>query len=321
MQVGGSGLQGTASPRLTVLYIGGLGRSGSTLLDRIVGQLPGFCSLGEIRDVWRWGALLNGRCGCGAPFSDCSFWRKVGEQAFGGWEGLDTEMIVARYRAVVHHRHVPLLLFPGRSRRFDQHVEALLEPLSKLYNAIAAVSGSRVIIDSSCAPSYACLLRRLPDVDLRLVHLVRDSRGAAYSWNKKARQRDIVDRVASMPRYHPAQTALRWVTYNALVEWLGRLGTPRLFTRYEEFVASPCAQVGRIVEFAGQELPPDALGFIQAGKVALGPNHTVQGNPMRMDCGWIPLQLDEQWRGAMRGFHRRTVTALTWPSLRRYGYR
>ncbi|HEY4605248.1 MAG TPA: hypothetical protein VIH08_13030, partial [Blastococcus sp.] len=43
---------GTASSAvqrpLRVLYLAGIGRSGSTLLERILGEVPGICSLGEV---------------------------------------------------------------------------------------------------------------------------------------------------------------------------------------------------------------------------------------------------------------------------------
>ena len=74
-------------PRL--LFIAGWGRSGSTLLDRILGQVPGVFSAGELRDIWRRGALEDRLCGCGSPFRECAVWRKVGEVAFGGWDAID----------------------------------------------------------------------------------------------------------------------------------------------------------------------------------------------------------------------------------------
>ena len=44
----------------TVLYVAGAGRSGSTLLDNLLGQIPGFFSAGELRYVWERG-LIDGR--------------------------------------------------------------------------------------------------------------------------------------------------------------------------------------------------------------------------------------------------------------------
>jgi hypothetical protein len=55
--------------------------------------------------------------------------------------------------------------------------------------------------------------------------------------------------------------------------------------------------------------------------VTLGVNHTVMGNPMRLDQGPVRLRLDDRWKTSMGRMHRGIVTALTQPLLRRYGYR
>jgi hypothetical protein len=70
----------------TLLYLGGLGRSGSTIIERLLGQLPGVCSVGEVVHLWRRGIGDAERCGCGEPFPGCPFWSKVGLAAFGGWD-------------------------------------------------------------------------------------------------------------------------------------------------------------------------------------------------------------------------------------------
>jgi len=49
----------------TVLFIGGLGRSGSTLLDRMLGRLDDVWSVGELVHLWERGLSQNNRCGCG----------------------------------------------------------------------------------------------------------------------------------------------------------------------------------------------------------------------------------------------------------------
>ncbi|HEY2794503.1 MAG TPA: sulfotransferase, partial [Micromonosporaceae bacterium] len=35
-----------------VVFLGGLGRSGTTLLERILGEVPGVCALGELVHLW-----------------------------------------------------------------------------------------------------------------------------------------------------------------------------------------------------------------------------------------------------------------------------
>ena len=72
--------------------------------------------------------------------------------------------------------------------------------LERLYRAIAVVGDTRVIVDSSKAPSTAFVLRAMPVLDLRLVHLIRDSRGVAYSWNKKVVRPDTPGRTVYMHR-------------------------------------------------------------------------------------------------------------------------
>jgi hypothetical protein len=73
-----------------VLYIGGFGRSGSTLVERILGQLPGFCSAGEIVFLWQRGLIENQLCGRGATFSECDFWTRVGKTAWPVRDGTAT---------------------------------------------------------------------------------------------------------------------------------------------------------------------------------------------------------------------------------------
>src|SRR2546430_13569347 len=85
-----------------VLYIGGLGRSGTTLLERLLGELPGACALGEVVHLWQRDVIDNERCACGRPFSACEFWRAVGERAFdgGGWSTVDASRLVQLVGAV-----------------------------------------------------------------------------------------------------------------------------------------------------------------------------------------------------------------------------
>jgi hypothetical protein len=56
------------------------------------------------------------------------------------------------------------------------------------------------------------------------------------------------------------------------------------------------------------------------GRLAAGRNHTVAGNPVRLTQGEIRIRPDLEWRTGLRPSARRTVTALTWPLLLRYGF-
>lgn len=302
-----------------VLFLGGLGRSGTTLLERILGELPGVCALGEVVHLWRRDVIDDERCGCGERFSRCDFWRQVGDAAFGGWRPTQALRTIALRSAVERTRHLPELAAPRlrtvRARLVGEYTDAY----RRVYQAAAAVSGARVVVDSSKHASLAFCLRWCPDIDLRVVHMVRDPRGVAYSWTRQ-RPRPEADGDAEMTRYPPVRSALLWNALNTAFGVLERLGTPVRRLRYEEFLADPVATVEDIRRFA--ELPPDpaALGFLTNGSALLGPSHSAAGNPMRFTTGHVALRSDDAWRHELATSQRRLVGALTAPLLGAYGY-
>jgi hypothetical protein len=311
-----------------VLYVGGLGRSGSTLIERVIGQVPGVCAVGELVHLWERGVTEDERCGCGEPFSRCPFWQQVGKAAFGGWDGIDVSRVGALRARVDRNRFIPAL---ARRRLRPQTRRLLAEYTSyyaRVYAAVAGVSGCDLVVDSSKHASLAFCLREAPDVDLRVLHLVRDSRAVAYSWSRQVRRPDT-DRPSYMTRYSPATAAMQWNIQNAAFGLLARTGVPVMRLRYEDFTAGPELALRRVAGFAG--LPAqDSYPFLTAGggpsgaapvSARLDGGHSVSGNPMRFTTGPVPVRPDEQWRTRMPRAQQRAVTALTWPLMAGYGYR
>jgi hypothetical protein len=303
-----------------VLFIGGLGRSGSTLLDRMLGQLDGVWSLGELVHIWQRGLKENNLCGCGRRFRDCHFWRRVGEEAFGGWKAVDVDEVLALKQAVDRNRCVPLMCLPAMWPPYRAKLRRYLDLLDRLYRAVRQVAGAPLLVDASKHASHAFLLRGMPGLDLRLVHLVRDSRGVAYSWGKLMRRLEVVDAEALMATTTPLRMSARYLAYNSLFHLLRRLGVPTLLLRYESLVRRPAAELHRVLGHAGRPAADGELGFVGDGWVELGTSHALAGNPMRFERGRVPLRLDEEWRGKMRRRHRLLTAGSTWPLLLRYGY-
>lgn len=308
-------------PRIEVLYIGGSGRSGSTLLDRLIGQVDGFCAVGELVHLWERGVVRNELCGCGSVFAECGFWQRIGSLAFGGWDALDPREVLSLERAVNRHRFIPLMLAGAATGSYGRKLTAYRQILGRLYSAIQRTTATQVIVDSSKSAPYAFILAKTPDVDLRLVHLVRDSRGVAHSWTKRVVRPEITQTKTYMPRYHPARAAVEWTVDNVLFDRLGARGIPYYFVRYERLVRQPREIVRGILEFADARVPSADLDFIGADHALLGATHSVAGNPMRFRSGPVPLRADEQWRERMRPSDRIVVSALTWPFLSRFGYK
>jgi hypothetical protein len=307
-----------AGRAVRVLYIGGWGRSGSTLLARMLAQVPGLTAVGEVRDLWLRGCIEDRMCGCGARFHGCEFWTAVGQRAFGGWSNVDPSEMLRLRSKVDRPWTIPNLRRAGLGRREDREAARYVQALGRVYRAIDAVSGSKVIVDSSKIPSYCLLLSRIPGADLRVVHLVRDSRGVVFSWRKHVRKPDRPADPDDMLRYGVVSASGRYLLYNLLTEGLRRERLPYVRLRYEELVASPADALQRILGGVGEAGEP--LPFIQDGSVTLRPSHTVDGNPMRFARGPVALRLDDEWRTRLGAGDRILVSALTWPLLARYGY-
>jgi hypothetical protein len=300
-----------------VLYIGGSGRSGTTVLARIIGQLPGFVALGEINEVWRAGVGSNQPCACGQPFADCPFWTEVGREAFGGWSNLSASP--AR-RLVESFGYLDAVQRVRRGVRGRPTLEPeLTRLLTRLYGAIASVTKGAVLVDTSKGPAYAVALASLPTIDLRAIHLARDSRGVAYSWTKEVPAPYTVRRRFKMHRLS-GLAGVRWMAHHVLMELFGTR-VPTTFMRYETFAVDPAGAVLRALQELRIQSPPATLGFIGNHTVWLDPAHVVMGNPMRFETGPVPFAVDAAWRDAFPVLERAEVTAITWPLLLRYGYR
>jgi hypothetical protein len=302
-----------------VLYIGGFGRSGSTLVERILGQLPGFCSAGEIVFIWQRGLIDGQLCGCGTPVPECDFWTRVGKTAFGGWDQIDAHEMLALQKRVDRNRYIPSMVAPRLRPAAQADFERYTDVLSRLYRGIGEVAGARVVIDASKHASTAFLLRKVPNLDLRVVHLVRDSRGVAYSWTKEVKKPEVTGDDAFMPQYSPSSSGRQWVAYNLLFDALGLLDKTMVL-RYEALMAEPHAGLERILAHAGEPATAESFGFLGDGWVELGVDHTVAGNPMRFHQGRLDLRLDQAWTTKLPERDRKVVTAITWPLQLRYGY-
>ncbi len=308
-----------AGSRRKVLFIGGLGRSGSTLIEKLLNEIPQTFAVGETIHLWERGIGNQERCGCGEPFAACPQWTAVGQEAFGGWDEVDVERVVDLRWTVDRTRQ--LLPITKAHRRGAPTVEQgrYLRYLRQVLLAAATVAGGPdVLLESSKHLSTAALLALDDAIDLRVLHLVRDPRGVAYSWTKQVERPEADDEL--MPTYNPARTAGRWVSDNLGFEALATR-VPTLRLRYEDFLADPRGSLTTIGELIGIDPGDLDLGFLDGDTATLStPMHSVAGNPLRFGGAEMKLRLDDAWKTELDTGQRRLVTAITAPLLRRYGY-
>ena len=301
--------------KLKVLYIAGSGRSGSTILQNILEQLDGFSAIGELRYVWERGLIKNKLCGCGLPVRECVFWQDVMQEAFGGLDQIDAGEM-SRLIESFRMQDLPRSLVPSVRQREIARLQPCLENLNKLYQAIQATTGSRVVVDSSKNPSYGYLLQFIPAIDFYVLHFTRDSLGVAYSWSK-TKEFQPGDKMA---RKAPGKSALQWNARNLAAEMFLRQKPERYMRlRYEDFIDNPRKSVVAIMNLLAEE--PINLPFTSTHTVELSQaNHSVFGNPVRFQNGLVTLRLDNKWQAKMNRSQKLAVTALTWPLRLKYGY-
>jgi hypothetical protein len=306
--------------RPKVVSIMGIGHSGSTVVDIVLGDHPNITGVGELHKLPRSGWVHNDsrRCACGSPVHECPYWTEV----FRLWtkrvgaDGLDA--YIGRQNGFERSRSQwPHLLLESRRRSAD--FRSYADMTAALYEAIGEVSGTRTIIDSSKPAIRNYALLQNDRLDVRVIHLIRD--GRAVVWSKlKARARDVD---SGIPTDQPAtpswRTSLGWVMTNLESEWVARrAGRGRVLRlTYELFVERPLEALERIAELIEEDLSCVATHIEEGRPMEAG--HNVGGNRLRMSRR-IVLRPDFEWREKLPAGEAKTFWRVAGWLARRYGY-
>ena len=313
--------------RTRVLSLVGPGRSGTTVLGNILGEVEGVTNAGEVRWLWQRGLLERRPCGCGLPPAECPRWSVVLDRFW--WErapGTAADdvpaaigTVLAAQRQVLSRRNRLRVLASADGR--DTPWEALRcmrDVTALLCRSLAEVTGSRLVVDTSKLAHQAALLAGSDEIDHYVLHVVRDPRAVAWSW-RRPKPLPVSSGRTTMATLS-TRTSVGFWTESCVGAALLRRHVPPdrwLFLRYEDFVANPEARIGEVLDFLS--LPADGP-FVSPDTVRLGTNHTLAGNPNRFRTGPVRISDDDEWRSGMSRRDQRVIAAATLPCLLRYGY-
>ncbi len=297
---------------LRVVHVVGKGRSGSTLLDDVLGTMPGVASLGEVRLLWSRALGEGYLCACGEPVRSCPVWRPALEAAVGDLSPERFARVDQLQSKVMAWPQLPRLL-AGVRRDADHE---LGEIMGRLYQALAHELDADTLVDSSKWPLPPAVLGQVPGVEPWVLHLVRDPRAVAHSYQR--RKGGIGQ--PELPRFGAVHTSLSWTARNATAELARRPLPAGRFRRlrYEDLVADPRAEVAGLGDWLG--IPDADAGFVDDRTVHLAAAHLIGGNPRRFERGDVRIEPDTEWSSVSSTARRRTVSTLTAPLRRRYGY-
>ena len=305
-----------------IILIAGHSRSGSTLLDRLLGELDGFVTVGELRCLWIRGLREDQLCGCGVTFRSCGYWREiVAELPVAETRECYVSRVLRLQKVVEKSKVIPLLLDPSlRSKEFSGQLDEYKQELRRLISRIFEKTGARVIVDSSKTPAYALIMKELFGDDVHVIQLVRDSRAVAFSRLRTKPRPEVHWMKKNMAIGNALRTGVEWRLANNVLSALYDAGKCTTM-RYEDLVERPRAT---ITSLAADVLAVDPLTVqvphIYAGMAELSMSHSVAGNPMRFETGKIPITLDDEWQKNLSGMRRSAVTLMTRKLLKQYNF-
>lgn len=296
----------------TVVYVGGAGRSGSTLLGELLGAQSGALHVGELSLFWR-DASRGGVCACGQSLLDCELW---GQALMDLRESHGVRL--AEYQTLAFHRQLlarssrPADLMRMRRRgpaSWTAGEERLVSATDGLVRHVLELAKARVLVDSSKTLA-SFMLTDLMFSDVRLIHLVRDPRAVVAS---ARRSRSIArGNLESLPPGAGTASAMGgWMRANATMRFAQSYAALATRVNYEDLIADPQATLTRLSRFASLEFDDATV----LGDVAYlpGSGHAAVGNPIRGGKRVRTLRLDERWRTELPASARLTVGTVAGP--------
>ncbi|MFM6829010.1 MAG: sulfotransferase [Novosphingobium sp.] len=296
---------------MRIVYISGSGRSGSTMLERLLHAGGIGCALGEFHCLWRLHRSEQ-TCACGMPAAEDPFWTRV--LARSGLTDAELAELGRLEQTIVRTGYIAQHGFNLVELGRQDDVRRFLELQFRLFAAIAALSGREVLVDSSKAGPRAWILACHPDV--RFLHLWRDPADVIASWRSRKFDRGLG---SEMQRLSIMRATLDWLK----VEWLmRRLARQTRVTSldYRSICLDPQKELGRALADVGLPLIDDAAWLASHQMVPVSEYHSLNGNPDRFDRAPISVRLREtDWKvlprlEAFRIRAQGTILAALYPS-------
>ncbi len=315
--------------KLKIVYIVGTGRSGSTLIDAVLGNSRKAVSTGELYDTIS-AQLGNKLCSCGAKFRNCPFWSQVSSHYS---DALETTTLYGMHK--IHRRLERSALAPLRIMLTTilrlKDIKDYKRFLHYIYAALRTVSGKSVIVDSSKNPLRGYLLSLLDSADVYYIHLVRDGRAALWSWMQTGtippfeipiRKYAHVTATSESRCYYwytPWLYSMSWVAYNLATQVALRLIQKKhVRIQYEQFVANPSHHIDLIGNLIDEDLC-DLRNLIDVSS-PLQIDHIISGNQLRLTRQLTLRKANEDWKRNLPDSYKKVFWMCAGWLARSYGY-
>lgn len=237
-----------------------MGRSGSTLLDMVLGASDKVFSLGEFHRYKREREKKDSVCSCGESLTDCPFWGRFAK-------GKKDFYIINRVNFRDYANIILFLLNPFRRRIYFNQESENDRLLDTLWPELKS-QGYEFLLDSSKDVGRLMELNQNPRVELFNIMIVRDGRAVASAFQEKSQ--------GSGKNYF--LSLFKWVFANSLLStYIGKSGLRTLHISYDQLCQNPEKEFKRIHEFTGVSIPEDYAKRIRTAQNY----HNIGGNRIR----------------------------------------
>jgi hypothetical protein len=283
-------------------------RSGSTLLDQLLGAHPAVMSLGELH--WLPAYVTRDRsiydpnhelvCTCGRAVADCEFWSQVALRLGRPLDSLQLRPSFTRNAMRFLER------FPSTFRhRFVQRTLAgtgLVDDNLALLDCLFEVSGRRCLVDSSKSTFRFRAVHDARPLQTRGLILTRDYRAVVHSKMKRGHSLESAAR-----GWRSKMRQIAALTDDLPREHIHRLG-------YENLCQDPAGELTRLCGFLGLAFVPAML------ERPTGGTHHIGGSPSKFDQSRLRIAMDTAYQNAFSAPELTRLASLVGDMAGRWGY-
>ncbi|MBO0323559.1 sulfotransferase [Muricauda sp. CAU 1633] len=297
--------------KIKVLYFAGSGRSGSTILNIILGNHPQIFGGGELqnmREVYNDSKI----CSCQNVLVNCEFWSSVVNDWFSKVEEDSTLSGFKKWSAFegVFSFRAWFKMYFGIGEKSTEFKKYQMST-SEFLRAVQEHSKKEVLVDISKNPLRAWALEKNPDIDLRMVHLVRDGRAVTWSLKRTAERQN---------RNRPTwRAAIFWALINRMTNLVRSKVEHKTLVRYEDFIENPRKILTQIGEMAEIDFS-DIINKIE-NNADFSIEHVMAGNGIRKaDTIKFETTKTDGWMQKLKPSSKNLFKVLSYSSLRKFNY-
>lgn len=303
-----------------IIYIAGYGRSGSTLLARILGSHENIFTVGELINFLNLLNIDDSICSCGIEIQSCSFWSGIIQKFKNNHANISD--LAASQRKIESISNLSSYISGKNTSDDIAYKDVHRSLINSIFQQLP--ENVRYIVDSS-KTTWSRFLRpitlsKISAQHVKVVHIVRDGRGCMWSMIKGTDTGLLRDAKLKQHSSFPVlRTALHW----ALANWAAHIfqaihpSNNYCRIRYEDLIERPEKICNTLGEFLGFRFDRQAEIIRKGGDIPIG--HLIAGNRMR-SFKKVRIRADVEWEKCLTLNQELLFLLFNWPMMKFYKY-